>query len=82
MQAAELMAGEAAERRLAGKSADGVAGGRGNKKPSPPKVGKVKPKQRETVARAAKATNAGVNQVAAMAAVKKSAPLPKMEIFR
>lgn len=75
VQAAELMAGEAAERKHSGKSADGSGGGRGHKKPEGSKVPKDSGK---TAAKAAKIAGAGEKQVQAMTAVKKTAP----EVFK
>jgi hypothetical protein len=71
VQAAELMAVEAAERKREG----GKKAGRGRPLASPSKEGKlIARKARQTTTRAAAAVKAGVNQVETMAAVKKSAP--------
>lgn len=73
MQAAEMMAGEAAERKREGNRAGGKEAGKGRPKVEPPKG--VKPKREaQSTERAAKAVNAGKNQVEAMASVKKNAP--------
>lgn len=76
VQAAELMAGEAAQRKLAGQKNGGKQAGKGRPQLEPPKGAKAKPDK--TSVRAAKAAGAGKNQVEAMAAVKKAAP----EVFK
>jgi ParB-like chromosome segregation protein Spo0J len=76
VQAAELMAGEAVERKREGGKSGGKVAGKGRPKAEGLKV--PKPKASKTAARAAKASGAGEKQVQAMAAVKKAAP----EVFK